>query len=122
MPDLPLNRRGVILYLMAKIVATRSQRSSDEISKETGISMPTLQRYRKLYQGRIREQVKIEKPGAEEKKLSAREALTKVRRARRHVTQGASASEIRKALGISKKDLDAARRDLAVLGLKNKHL
>jgi hypothetical protein len=106
---------------MTKIVETRSQRSSAEISKETGISMPTLQRYRKLYQGRVREQVKTEKPGAEEKKLSAREALTKVRRARRHVTRGASASEIRKALGISKKDLDTARGDLALLGLKNKH-
>jgi hypothetical protein len=41
---------------------------------------------------------------------------------RRHVTQGSSASEIRKALGISKRDLDAARRDLAALSSENKKL
>lgn len=51
------------------------------------------------------------------KPLRAGETVTRVRPSRRHVTRGASASEIRKALGISQKELDAARRDLAVLGL-----
>ena len=70
---------------MTKVAETRSQRSSAEIPKETGIPL-----------------------------------LIRVR-ARRHVTRAASAAEIRKALGVSQKDLDAARRDLALLGLKNKH-
>ncbi len=98
---------------MAKIAETYSAQTSAEIAKKTGISMPTLQRYRKLYQRGVQGEGDTESAG--EKKLQA-----KARRPRRHVTPGASASEIRKALGISKKDLAAARRDLAALHLEKK--
>jgi len=57
---------------------------------------------------------------AKETKLKAAHSVARARRPRRHVTQGSSASEIRKALGISKKDLAAARRVLAALGFENK--
>jgi hypothetical protein len=57
---------------------------------------------------------------AKEAKPKAALAVGRARRSRRHVTQGSTASEIRKALGISKKDLAAARRDLAALGFEPK--
>jgi len=53
-------------------------------------------------------------------KLKPAQTAARVRRPQRHVTQGCGASEIRKTLGISKKDLAAARRDLAALGFKNR--
>jgi hypothetical protein len=87
---------------MSKVVSNRAVGASTEISREAGPSMPTLKRYRKVYQRSAED--KAEKPVAK-----------KVTRPRRHMAQGASASEIRKALGISKKDLAAARRDLAAL-------
>jgi hypothetical protein len=57
---------------------------------------------------------------AKETKLKTAHSVARARRPRRHVTQGCSASEIRKALGISKKDLAIARRDLAALGFENR--
>jgi len=93
---------------MAKTTETYSAQTSAEIARKTGVSMSTLQRYRKLYQR------KVHSEGAPQG-VGEKEFQVKARRPQRHVTQGASASEIRKALGISKKDLAAARRDLAVL-------
>lgn len=80
--------------------------------------MPTLQRSKELYQTRI--QGKAERPVAKEERLKNMDAVAKVNRPRRHMAHGATATEIRKALGISKKRLEAARRDLAALGFENK--
>jgi hypothetical protein len=65
---------------------------------EAGLSAPTLQRYRKVYQTRVQD--------------TPDKAVAKTQRPQRHVTKGASASEIRKAVGISGVDLAAVRRDL----------
>ena len=59
---------------------------------------------------------------AQSTKLKPSRAVARAPRPRRHIVRGAGASEIRRSLGISKKDLAAARRDLAALGIENKKL
>ena len=98
---------------MGKPAETYSARTSAEIAKKTEISLPGIQRYRKLYQRRAHSEDDTQSAGKEK-------TQAKARRPQRHITLGASASEIRKALGISKKDLVAARRDLAALHLEKK--
>jgi hypothetical protein len=94
-----------------------------KISPETGMSLPTLQRYKKLYQERIpaartriiqlekvrkarTKQPKRAKPAA--KKPIARKA--RKRSVLKHIAPPYSADQIRTLLGITQKDIQVAQR------------